>query len=246
MKPLIKASNINVFRKNKALLQDVSMVVDSNDFVTVVGPNGAGKSLLMKCLMGLVKVDSGTIYRDVDTRIGYVPQRLHINRSMPLTSKRFLTLNRKTSAQILEQTIAETDVEHLLDKPLYALSGGELQRILLARSLLSHPTLLVLDEPAQNLDITSQLNFYKQLEQIYENRDIAILMVSHDLHLVIACSKTVICLNRHICCMGETQMVTQNPEFISLFGQDMANHVALYHHDLKHDHEHEHTAKSDV
>ena len=246
MKPLIKASNINVFRKNKALLQDVSMVVDSNDFVTVVGPNGAGKSLLMKCLMGLVKVDSGTIYRDEETRIGYVPQRLHINRSMPLTSKRFLTLNRKTSAQILEQTIAETDVEHLLDKPLYALSGGELQRILLARSLLSHPTLLVLDEPAQNLDITSQLNFYKQLEQIYQNRDIAILMVSHDLHLVIACSKTVICLNRHICCMGETQMVTQNPEFISLFGQDMANHVALYHHDLKHDHEHEHTAKSDV
>ncbi len=246
MKPLIKASNINVFRKNKALLQDVSMVVDSNDFVTVVGPNGAGKSLLMKCLMGLVKVDSGTIFRDEETRIGYVPQRLHINRSMPLTSKRFLTLNRKTSAQILEQTIAETDVEHLLDKPLYALSGGELQRILLARSLLSHPTLLVLDEPAQNLDITSQLNFYKQLEQIYQNRDIAILMVSHDLHLVIACSKTVICLNRHICCMGETQMVTQNPEFISLFGQDMANHVALYHHDLKHDHEHEHTAKSDV
>ena len=222
------------------------MVVDSNDFVTVVGPNGAGKSLLMKCLMGLVKVDSGTIFRDEETRIGYVPQRLHINRSMPLTSKRFLTLNRKTSAQILEQTIAETDVEHLLDKPLYALSGGELQRILLARSLLSHPTLLVLDEPAQNLDITSQLNFYKQLEQIYQNRDIAILMVSHDLHLVIACSKTVICLNRHICCMGETQMVTQNPEFISLFGQDMANHVALYHHDLKHDHEHEHTAKSDV
>ena len=222
------------------------MVVDNNDFVTVVGPNGAGKSLLMKCLMGLVKVDSGTIYRDEETRIGYVPQRLHINRSMPLTSKRFLTLNRKTSAQILEQTIAETDVGHLLDKPLYALSGGELQRILLARSLLSHPTLLVLDEPAQNLDITSQLNFYKQLEQIYQNRDIAILMVSHDLHLVIACSKTVICLNRHICCMGETQMVTQNPEFISLFGQDMANHVALYHHDLKHDHEHEHTAKSDV
>ena len=246
MKPLIKASNINVFRKNKALLQDVSMVVDNNDFVTVVGPNGAGKSLLMKCLMGLVKVDSGTIYRDEDTRIGYVPQRLHINRSMPLTSKRFLTLNRKTSAQILEQTIAETDVGHLLDKPLYALSGGELQRILLARSLLSHPTLLVLDEPAQNLDITSQLNFYKQLEQIYQNRDIAILMVSHDLHLVIACSKTVICLNRHICCMGETQMVTQNPEFISLFGQDMANHVALYHHDLKHDHEHDHTAPSDV
>ena len=154
---------------------------------------------------------------------------------MPISVKRFLML-KKFTIEELESISEETNISNVLSKNLANLSGGELQRVLLARSLLGNPELLILDEPAQNLDIKNQLNFYNLLNQIYQRRDISILMVSHDLHMVMASTKQVICLYHHICCSGEPQAVAKDPEFISLFGNDMAKMMSVYQH--THDHSH--------
>ena len=193
--------------------------------------------MLLKSLMGFYQPESGVITRKKGLKIGYVPQRIIPDHTMPITTQRFLSLRKKTDATSIQKTAKETGVEKILKKPLSVLSGGELQRVLLARSLLDNPQLLVLDEPAQNLDISGQLSFYKLLERIYEERNLSILMVSHDLHMVMASTKQVICLFHHICCSGEPHVVTQDPEFISLFGHDMANMMAVYQHSHNHKHD---------
>lgn len=238
MEPLITAEKVTVTRQEKNILKDVSMSIGAKDFVTVIGPNGAGKSMLLKCLMGFYQPDSGMITRAQGLKIGYVPQRLMPDYSMPITTRRFLSLRKSIDAVSLKNVAEETGIEFILNKPLYVLSGGELQRVLLARSLLNNPDLLVLDEPAQNLDISGQLGFYKLLEQIYSERNLSILMVSHDLHMVMASSKRVICLFHLVCCSGEPHAITKDPEFISLFGDDMANMMAIYqhHHNNNQDH----------
>lgn len=234
MGALITAENITVTRQGKHILHDVSMTVGTDDFITVIGPNGAGKSMLLKCLMGFYQPESGTVTRKQGLQIGYVPQRLMPDNTMPITVSNFLALRKKTNATVLKNVAEETSIEHILSKPLYVLSGGELQRVLLARSLLDDPQLLVLDEPAQNLDISGQLSFYKLLERIYKERNLSILMVSHDLHMVMASTKRVVCLFHHVCCSGEPHTITKDPEFISLFGDDMANMMAIYHHSHNH------------
>ena len=156
---------------------------------------------------------------------------------MPMTTKRFLQLRKKSDPDNLDQVARETGIENAIKKPLAVLSGGELQRVLLARSLLNNPDLLVLDEPAQNLDISGQLSFYKLLAHIYDERNLSILMVSHDLHMVMASTKKVVCLFRHICCSGAPSAIAKDPEFISLFGDDMANMMAVYQHSHNHKHE---------
>ncbi len=237
MNVLIEAKHLNVLKRKKHILKDVSISIGERDFITVIGPNGAGKSMLLKCLLGFYQADSGTIERSKELRIGYMPQHLSFDRSMPITVGRFLRLRKRSNASELQKVLHETDIAQLVERPLSVLSGGELQRVLLARSLLNDPELLVLDEPAQNLDISGQLAFYKLLEKIYANRPLSILMVSHDLHLVMASTKQVICLFHHICCSGEPQSVTKDPEFISLFGRDMAKMVAVYQHSHNHIHE---------
>jgi len=172
-----------------------------------------------------------------------MPQRLLPNPSMPLQVKRFLTVAQKVTSEQLNSISEETNIIALLNKPLYSLSGGELQRVLLARALLGNPELLVLDEPAQNLDIAGQLSFYKLLDKVYNERKIAILMVSHDLHMVMASTKQVICLYKHICCSGTPQIVAKDPEFKKLFGEDMASFMAAYQH--SHDHSHDHVHDED-
>ncbi len=239
MNTLITAEHITVARQGKNILNDVSITVNHNDFITLIGPNGAGKSMLLKCLMGFYQPDSGVIARKKGLKIGYVPQRLIPDHTMPITVERFLTLRKKVDAASVQNTALETSIDTILSKPISVLSGGELQRVLLARSLLDNPELLVLDEPAQNLDVSGQLSFYKLLERIYEERDLSILMVSHDLHMVMASTKQVVCLFHHVCCSGEPQMVTRDPEFISLFGNDMAKMMAVYQH--SHNHKHEET-----
>jgi zinc transport system ATP-binding protein len=150
-------------------------------------------------------------------------------------------LRKKVDEEEIEKIADETNIKSLLEKPVHVLSGGERQRVLLARSLIGNPELLVLDEPAQNLDISGQLAFYKLLEQIYQSRSLSILMVSHDLHMVMATTKKVVCLFHHICCSGEPQIVTKDPEFVSLFGNDMAEMMAVYQHGHNHTHEvHDH------
>ena len=239
MKPLISAHNITVMRGRHALLQNVSLHVGERDFITVVGPNGAGKSTLLKCLLGFHAPDSGAVARAEGLKTGYVPQRFSADRAIPISARRFLTLRRKADDAAVARAAAETAVGDVLDKPLYALSDGELQRVLLTRALLGEPQLLVLDEPAQNLDISGQLAFYKLLERIYREREMSILMVSHDLHLVMASTRRVVCLFHHVCCSGEPHEVAKDPDFIALFGDDMARMMAVYHH--VHDHVHERT-----
>ncbi len=239
MSTLIDAQHLTVKRQGNTILNDVSLTISSHDFITIIGPNGAGKSMLLKCLMDFYLPDSGTITKQKNLKIGYVPQRLHPNHTMPIKVKRFLTLHKKTSREELNSVATETNIHPLLNADLFTLSGGELQRVLLARSLLGNPDLIILDEPAQNLDISGQLAFYKLIETIYEQRQLSILMVSHDLHMVMASAKQVICLYHHICCSGEPQSVTQDPEFISLFGNDMAKMMAIYQHSHNHHHTHD-------
>ena len=210
MAALIEATDIGVVKQNKHILKDVSISIGEQDFITVIGPNGAGKSTLLKCLLNFYQVDVGTIRRRKNLRIGYMPQNLSFDYSMPITVGRFLRLRKNVGALELQKVLQETSTAQLVQKSLSVLSGGELQRVLLARSLLNNPELLVLDEPAQNLDISNQLAFYKLLEKIYASRSLSILMVSHDLHLVMASTRRVVCLFHHICCSGEPQAVTKD------------------------------------
>ena len=238
MTDLITASNITVNRGGKKILDDVSLKVGTSDFITVLGPNGGGKSMLLKCLMGFYAPDQGQVTKANHLKVGYVPQQFSSEHTMPISVLQFLNLRKTLSPNELDKISTETNITDLLHKPLNVLSGGELQRILLARSLIGKPSLLVLDEPAQNLDIAGQLAFYKLLTRIYEQRELTILMVSHDLHMVMATTRRVICLFRHICCSGEPQVVTKDPEFKTLFGNDMAEMMAVYQHGHKHSHDH--------
>ena len=238
MTDLITASNITVNRGGKKILDDVSLKVRTSDFITVLGPNGGGKSMLLKCLMGFYVPDQGQVTKANHLKVGYVPQQFSSENTMPISVLQFLNLRKTLSPNELDRISTETNITDLLHKPLNVLSGGELQRILLARSLIGKPSLLVLDEPAQNLDIAGQLAFYKLLTRIYEQRELTILMVSHDLHMVMATTRRVICLFRHVCCSGEPQVVTKDPEFKTLFGNDMAEMMAVYQHGHKHSHDH--------
>ena len=230
MNALISAKNINVIKTGKNILKDVSIDINKNDFITIIGPNGAGKSMLLKCLMGFYKPNSGIIKTKPNLKFGYMPQNLDIIKTIPMKAKSFITIKKKYDKISLKKVISETQIENILDKQLSVLSGGEMQRVLLARSLLNNPEVLILDEPAQNLDVSGQMHFYKLLQIIYSKRRLSILMVSHDLHLVMVSTKQVICLSNHICCCGKPQQITKDPEFLSMFGKDMAEVMAVYQH----------------
>ena len=232
MSTLIQAHNLSILRGGRQILNNVSLSIQSHEFITIIGPNGAGKSMLLKSLMGIVKPDHGSIIRSDKLRVGYIPQRLHAPSTFPLTVKRFLILNNTT--QQFDHMVEETQISNLLSHNLYTLSGGEMQRVLLARALLKQPNLLVLDEPTQNLDIAKELQFYQLLDRLYQQINFAVLMVSHDLHLVMRSTHQVICLSNHICCSGKPTSLAQDPEFSSLFGKEMAQLMSIYSH--THDH----------
>lgn len=233
---LIKADNIFLTRQGNVILHDVTLKIRPHDFVTIIGPNGAGKTMLLKALLGFFPVEKGRIEYRPRLKIGYVPQRFIADATIPITARRFLALRRPVGNAAMQHVAKETGVGNILDCQLSMLSGGELQRVLLARALLNNPDVLVLDEPAQNLDVSGQLMFYKLLEKLHKNRRMSILMVSHDLHLVMASTRQVICLYHHVCCSGEPQAVAKDPEFIALFGNDMARMMAVYHHEHHHEH----------
>ena len=233
---LIDGQNITVERETGRILDNVSLHVDEKDFLTIVGPNGAGKTMLLKCLVGVLSPDSGRVTHKPGLTIGYMPQSMEIDPVLPLSVRRFLSLNLSVKADFLSEFVNETDIAMLLNRQMHNLSGGEIQRVMLARALARDPDLLIFDEPAQNLDISGQLEFYKLLERIYHNRQKAILMVSHDLHLVMASTKKVVCLYHHVCCSGAPQAITRDPEFISIFGDDLSKTMAVYPHEHDHDH----------
>lgn len=242
MTPLIELEKVNLRLQGRQIIQDVSFRLDKNQITTLIGPNGSGKTTLTRLVLGLLKPDNGKITRSDDLRIGYMPQKLQLESTMPLTVARFMQLPNKHSRNTLEKALAEVNVEHLIDSPIQKLSGGETQRVMLARALLRNPQLLVLDEPAQGVDITGQIELYQLITDIKNRHHCTVLMVSHDLHLVMASTDQVICLNHHICCSGHPESVSADPAFTDLFGPQGAEALALY----SHHHNHQHDAHGSV
>ncbi len=234
---LIEAQDITVRRGRAAVLDGVSLAIRPGEIVTVLGPNGSGKSTLMKALVGALPLASGRIVRTPGLRLGYVPQKLAIDATLPLTVRRFLSLPLRVSDAAAEKALARTGMEGFGPRQVSGLSGGQLQRVLLARALLSEPQLLILDEPTQGLDQPGEAAFYRLIEELRVETGAAILMVSHDLHVVMAASDRVICLNGHICCQGTPQAVSSAPEYRALFGLGTQGALALYRHE--HDHSHD-------
>ncbi len=238
---LIEAEGISVTRRGKEILSNAGVRVRAGEIVTLIGPNGAGKTTVVRIVLGLMKPDRGEIFRRPDLMVGYMPQRLHIDPTLPLTVGRFLALGaEKGRARTPDQTagvLEEVGAGTVMDTPLEAISGGEFQRVLLARALLRDPDLLVLDEPSQGIDVTGQADLFALITRIRDQRGCGVLMVSHDLHLVMAKTDEVICLNHHVCCAGHPETVANDPSYIELFGKQVADSLAVYHH--HHDHAHD-------
>ena len=234
---LIEATDISFTRDQKTILDHVSISIDPNDFITIIGPNGAGKTTLLKILLGIESADTGSIHRKEDVSIGYVPQNFHPDPTLPINVKSFLMLAMDISMDDLLQSAYLTGCQHLLEKQLSYLSGGELQKILITRALLKNPDILCLDEPGKSLDVKGQIALYKLIETIHKEKQCAILMVSHDLHLVMAKTKNVYCLYHHICCSGSADTVMKDPSFAHIFGDEFADMMSIYQHHHNHSHE---------
>lgn len=235
---LLTASDICISLQGRQVLDHVDVSVQRGQIVTLIGPNGAGKTTLVRVLLGLLKPDSGSIERRPGLRIGYMPQRLQLSDNLPLTVRRFLDLGCRKNCESDPMTVVDQlDIGHLLNSPLQRLSGGEHQRVLLARALLRKPDLLVLDEPVQGVDVTGQSVLYGLISAIRERLGCGVLMISHDLHLVMAATDQVLCLNNHVCCSGHPESVSQHPAYLELFGAPASARLAVYthHHDHTHD-----------
>ncbi|MDT8854607.1 metal ABC transporter ATP-binding protein [Paracoccaceae bacterium Fryx2] len=237
---LIAADRISVRLAGAEVLQGVSLSVAPGEIVTLIGPNGSGKSTLLRALLGIVPLACGRVSRKAGLRIGYVPQRLQIDRSLPLTAGRFLSLPERRNAADTAAALARVGVPDVAGRPLLALSGGQFQRVLLARALLVAPDLLILDEPTQGLDQPGEAAFYRLIAEVRQETGAGVLMVSHDLHVVMAASDRVICLNGHVCCEGTPRVVSNAPEYRALFGLGTQGALALYQHQHDHDHDHGH------
>ena len=227
---LVQVQNISVYFQQHIILQDISVKVPRGEIITLIGPNGAGKSTLIRVILGLLTPKTGSVFRQKGIRIGYMPQRLTIDPVLPLTVARFLTLGGIKKKAVIQNLLEEVGAIHLLKRPLQNISGGEMQRVLLARALLREPDLLVLDEPIQGVDISGQYELYELIANIRKQRGCGILMVSHDLHLVMAATDYVVCLNQLVCCSGHPKTVTQHPAYLKLFGPRAARDLAIYPH----------------
>ena len=243
--PLISAQNIEVRNGATRAVFGVSLDIEPAEIVTIVGPNGSGKSTLLRAMIGAATPAKGQITHQPDLRIGYVPQTLHVDTALPLTVRRFLSLPQRVSTAKARAALAKTGVEAIENKQLSALSGGQFQRVLLARAILHNPHLLVLDEPTQGLDQPASAAFYRLIETLRDDLGCAVLMVSHELHVVMSATDRVICLNGHICCEGTPDVVTAAPAYRELFGSGTGGALALYRHDHNHDHDHDHTHDHD-
>ena len=234
-KPLIlNVDHLSLNIGKQAILEDISLTLSEGEILTIIGPNGSGKSSLVRVILGLVPATCGKVQLLNNIRIGYMPQHAKIDSLMPLTVGRFLLLGGQQKKKRLCEVLDEVGALKIINTPIQSISGGEMQRVLLARALLRKPQLLVLDEPVQGVDINGQLELYQLIQEIRDRYGCTILMISHDLHLVMAATDRVICLNRHICCSGTPEIVTKDPAYHNLFGSDQ---VALYshHHDHSHD-----------
>jgi len=235
MSPVILAQDIYFTREGRKILTSVSMELMPGSILTLIGPNGAGKSTLVKILLGIEQPDSGTIKRKDGLTVGYMPQRISIDESMPMSVSRFLAIPNRISRDEAINALSLTGVVHLIDHQIHRLSGGEFQRVLLARALVLKPELLVLDEPVQGVDFTGEIELYELIHKVRNQLGCAIIMVSHDLHIVMANTDEVICLNHHVCCSGTPETVKGHPEFLELFGT-INPAISLYTHNHNHQH----------
>lgn len=238
---LLSAREATLVIGKRRILDAVNLDVRAGEIVTIIGPNGAGKSTLVRAMLGLIPLTSGRVDMRQGLRAGYVPQRFPLSANVPLSVARLLSLTLRPSSAEIDEALAETGISGLRDAAVTQLSGGELQRVLLARALLRKPDLLVLDEPVQAVDFIGEAKLYELIGNIRRKHGCGILMVSHDLHMVMAESDHVVCLNGHVCCEGGPGKVQQDPEFAKLFGPSAARMIAAYAHHHDHDHEpHEH------
>lgn len=236
MTALLRADGVSVRHGGRLILDAVDLEVRQGEIVTIVGPNGAGKTTLVRILVGLDRPDAGLVHRTDGLSIGYVPQRFHTESLLPLTVRRLMTLGQRAGDAAVQAALGETGAAHLMEAAVQTLSGGEMQRVLLARALLRQPDILILDEPAQGVDFRGQLDLYDLIAGLRRRHGMGVLMISHDLHMVMAATDRVICLHHHVCCVGHPEAVAQDPAYQRLFGREAAGHVALYSHDHHHVH----------
>jgi zinc transport system ATP-binding protein len=234
---LVSARGISVSRHGRELLVDVDLDIREREIVTLIGPNGAGKTTLVRVLLGLERPDRGVVHRRPDLRIGYVPQRFDSDAVIPMTVERFLVLGGNYSPARIAEMLDHVDASSVRRQQLGQLSGGELQRVVLARALLRDPNLLVLDEPVQGVDYSGEADLYNLIGRLRDEAGFGVFLVSHDLHVVMGRSDRVVCLNHHVCCSGVPETVAQHPSYERLFGSEAARAFALYRH--HHDHSHD-------
>ncbi|MBX3530521.1 MAG: ATP-binding cassette domain-containing protein [Rhizobiaceae bacterium] len=234
--PLVTLAGAGVRRGGRWLVRGVDLAVRPGEIVTLIGPNGSGKSTTAKLATGVLAPDQGTVMRRPGLTVGYVPQKLAIDWTLPLTVSRLMRLSAPADDRTIAAALDETGIPHLAAAAVQALSGGEFQRALLARAILRRPDLLVLDEPVQGVDFAGEVALYDLIRAVRDRTGCAVLLISHDLHIVMAGTDTVICLNGHVCCSGTPETVAASPEYLKLFGAKAADSLAVYRH--HHDHTH--------
>ena len=232
---LVKLNNVGIQQNDKWLVKGVSLEVEKGKIVTLIGPNGSGKSTTAKIALGIYKNIEGNVEKFTNN-VGYVPQKISIDWTLPLRVKDFMVLTDNIKDEFIDEALSLTGVIHLKEKNLGNLSGGEFQRVLLARAISKKPELLVLDEPVQGVDFTGEIALYELIKKISEKLNCGILLISHDLHTVMSATDHVVCLNGHVCCSGSPKDVARNNEYKALFGEQASQTLSVYEH--KHDHEH--------
>ena len=243
---LVELKNVSLKIKNNKIISDISLQLKKGQITTLIGPNGGGKTTIAKIVLGLIKPSEGSLTIANQIHFGYMPQKINLDQSIPITAKDFVTLNKKKfiHENIFQQLISRFDISKYFDKPLCNLSGGQLQKILFLRSIINNPDVIVLDEPTQYMDITAIAEFYHILDEIRQTKNCSILLISHDLNLVMQKTDHVICINHHICCEGNVKSINENPNYHKLFGlkplhtQDykLEDEITIYQHHHNHHH----------
>ena len=236
-KLLVKLENAGVYRSSKWLVRGVSFEINHGQIVTLIGPNGSGKTTTAKMILNILNTDEGLVKGNAN-KMAYVPQKINIDWTMPLRVIDFMKITSSLNNTQITESLVMTGVDKLLYNQIHSLSGGEFQRVLIARAIAKKPDLLVLDEPVQGVDFNGEIALYNLIKEISVNLNCGILLISHDMHFVMSTTDHVVCLNGHICCSGSPSNVVKNPEYIKLFGEHNSETLSYYQH--QHDHSHNH------
>ena len=236
-KLLVKLENAGVHRSSKWLVRGISFEINQGQIVTLIGPNGSGKTTTAKMILNILNADEGLVTGNAN-KMAYVPQKISIDWTMPLRVIDFMKLTSNLNNTQVNESLTMTGVDKLLYNQINSLSGGEFQRVLIARAIAKKPDLLVLDEPVQGVDFNGEIALYNLIKENSISLNCGILLISHDMHFVMSTTNHVICLNGHICCSGTPGSVVKNPEYIKLFGEHNSETLSYYQHN--HDHSHNH------